>query len=469
MLAAMPRSVPPTVFRGQRVLLVGLGLHGGGVATATWLTRQGAKLRVTDKKTAAQLSPALIVLRGLPLTLHLGGHPPADWHWAKRIVVNPDVWPQLPALRQAERRGIPVDNEASIFLREFPGVVVGVTGTRGKTTTTLLLGQMLRQAHRQTIISGNVRQVPMLSYLPTTNASTWAVLELSSYQLERLPVANRPVHVAIMTNLKSDHLDRHGTMARYAATKFRLLANQTTRDTKVLSWDDRWCRKAQRIGHGHTRWFSRSLPPSRDGITIIKGWVVEQLLQRQQKLFPLDEWHLAGRHNLNNLLAAVAGARTMGCTPSVIRSATRTFKGLPYRQERIRTFQGHPFINDTAATSPDGTMAALEVYPQGLFIVGGTDKALDFQPLIDAILQRDVATVFLPGSATKKLQAGLRRGGYRRPLVTAASMPSATHMALSLARPRQAIILSPGAASFGLFIHEFDRGDQFNQAVRALL
>lgn len=454
-------------FRGQRVLLVGLGLHGGGAATARWLLRRGATLRITDRKSATELHQVVSAIPQKHVTFHLGGHRPADFRWAEWIVVNPAVSPKLPELRTAERHGIPVENEASLFVRRFPGRLIGVTGTRGKTTTTLLLGAMLRRAHRRTIISGNVRQVPMLEHLPACDAETWAVLELSSYQLERLPVEGRPFHVAVLTNLLVDHLDRHGSVAAYAALKRRLFVGQGAGDYAVLNATDPWSRRIARRSKAQVRWFGRNLPSKVNGVTISRGWVVEQEGRVRRRLFPLRTWTLPGEHNMMNLLAAVAAARCLRISTTDVRAVAGTFSGAPDRQERIGILHGHPMINDTTATSPDGTLAALAVYPHGLFIVGGTDKSLDFSELARALVRGRTPLVFLPGTATFRLQAALRRAGYHRPFVTVSSMASAIEAAERLAEPKQPIVLSPGAASFGLFLHEFDRGEHFRRVVSA--
>ncbi len=464
----MSRSVPPTHFRGQRVLLMGLGRHGGGIATAKWLVKQGAQLLVNDKQTKTQLSDSIKQLRGLNYRGHFGAQTLADVRWADRIVVNPGMHPNIPELRLASKQRKLIDNEASIFVRQFPGTLIGVTGTRGKTTTTLLLGAMITAAHRDTIISGNVRQVPMLSYLPKAKSTTSAVLELSSYQLERLPVVGKPFHIAVMTNLKVDHISRHGTMKNYANTKYNLFRGQTNKDFAVLNYDDPYCRAAAKVSASLNIWFSLKLPNKVNGFTIGNGWVIEQLDGTTHKIMSLSHWTLPGEHNLMNLLAATAAASAYGVSPKVVINAVKKFHGVPYRQEKIRSYKGHDMINDTAATSPDGMLAALAVYSQAVCICGGTDKQLDFHALAKDIVRRNVKTVFLPGTATVQLQALLKKFKYRQPIISVHSMKSAVTTALVLATPRQPIILSPGCASFGLFLHEFDRGDQFNQVVNNL-
>lgn len=462
------RSRKKSQYEGQRVLVVGLGLHGGGVATVRWLARQGARVTVTDRKNRRELAASIGQLRGVPVTLHLGQHRPADFQRAQRIIVNPAVRPELPELMAARRRGVPIENEATIFVREFPGRLIGVTGTRGKTTTTHLLGAIVQRHHRTSFISGNVRETPMLSYLSRATKNDWAVLELSSYQLEQLPVPGRPMSVAVMTNLLVDHLDRHRTMVRYANTKANLFRGQSKAETAIGHWDDPWCRRVLGVSHGRKVWFSRTLPLRVDGVTSRGQWVVEQRHGRITRLFSRRDWRLLGDHNLDNLFAAVAAARALGIPARTIAEAVRQFTGVPHRQEIVRTYRGHAIINDTAATSPDGALAALDVFPTGVFILGGTDKALDLTALVRRLARRRWPIVLLPGTATERLVTALQRQPSSPPWVRVESMSSAVQAALRLARPKQQIILSPGAASFGLFLHEFDRGDQFRRIVKAL-
>lgn len=464
----MSRLKITSLYTGRRVLVVGLGLHGGGVATVQWLARQGAIVRVIDSQPRSVFNNELKKLRRLHLTMHFGSHRKSDFLWAERIVVNPAVSPNLPELRSAERRGIPVENEALTFVRENLGTLIGVTGTRGKTTTTLLLGSMLKRAHTDSIVSGNVRQVPMLAYLPSVKPSTWSVLELSSYQLERLPVPGKSFRVAILTNIKTDHLNRHGTLSNYAKTKFRLFAAQNKSDTAVLNADDPYGIRTARSTKAKVLWFGKKIRQGQCGITIRHGWVIEYNGAKLNKVLPLSDWHLLGEHNQYNLLAAVAGALAMRVPIAKIRSAVRSFRGLPHRQEIVGRVAGHRMINDTSATSPDGTLAALNVFPDAVFIIGGTDKQLDFRLLARTLVRRAEPLVVLPGTATEKIIGEFSRLSKAPLLIHANSMSSAVRAAINVASPGQDIVLSPGAASFGLFRHEFHRGEEFIRAVKHL-
>lgn len=455
-------------FRGQRVLVLGLGLHGGGEATVRWFVKQGAKVRVNDTKSAEQLAPTLKKLGRLPVVLHLGGHRRTDIDWAQVLAVNPGVPYDHPDLRYARQKKKLVVNEATLFIAQAPGTIVGVTGTRGKTTTTYLISAMLKAARRPVIMSGNVRDVAMLDYLDRVKNTTTSVLELSSYQLELLPLIRRSPQVAVYTNLKVDHLSRHGTMQEYGGVKANILRYQSKNDVAILNADNPWTKKAAKLTPGRSVWFSRHAAAGSWSVFLQRGWVVEKKRGSITRLVPLSAWRLPGDHNLENLLAAIAAARAVGLPVPAILKAVRVFTGVPHRQERVRVWKGHEFINDTTATSPDGALAALAVYPTAVFIVGGTDKKLDFRPLAKRMVTQNISAVFLPGNGTDILLGCLRRYRYRAPHVMARSMEEAVHHAIEVAKPKQAIVLSPGAASFGLFVHEFDRGEKFIKAVRSL-
>ncbi|MBI5466671.1 MAG: UDP-N-acetylmuramoyl-L-alanine--D-glutamate ligase, partial [Candidatus Kerfeldbacteria bacterium] len=442
----MSSSAASDFFYQRRVLVVGLGLHGGGEAAVRWLCRHGAIVRVTDKKTKAELATTLRKLRGLPITWRLGRHDRRDFAWAECIVQNPGVPDTLPELLWARRHQIPIENEASIFFARCPGPIMGVTGTRGKTTTTMLIGAMLRAAKRRAVVSGNVRQVAMLDYLDRLTAKTPVVLELSSFQLERLPVVQRSPHVAVLTNLYVDHLNRYGTMTRYAAAKYNLVRFQQPTDIAILNAESAWCRAAAKLTSATIWWFQTAGRRGQQGITIDRDWIVAYTTRRAQRVMPISTIMVAGRHQRENVLAATAAALASGVPAANIRIAVRSFSGVPYRQELIRHWRGHDFINDTTATTPDGTLAAMEVFPKGFFILGGTDKQLDYRPLARYLHRHQIPFVLLPGTGTAKLINALRRAGDRRVRRPVLSMEAAVRQATSQAKPGQPIVLSPGAA-----------------------
>ena len=464
----MPGLTVRQYFRGLRVLLVGLGVHGGGVATARWLIKHGAQLTITDLKLRRDLAKSVAALKSLPIQWRLGRHDQRDFTSADLIVQNPGVPPDLPALQTAVRAGIPVVNEASLFFKYAPGRIIGITGTRGKTTTTLLIAAILRQNKSTVEVSGNVRQTPMLAMIDKLRPTSISVIELSSFQLERLADIKISPALAVMTNLKIDHLNRYHTLKKYIAAKSNIWRFQKRRDLAVLNADDRLVRQLADLTPAKKWWFGIQYQRHQPLITIDRGWVVRKQRNKIKQLFPLTNWTLPGQHQVYNLLAAVAAGMAMNIPPPIIRQAIKKFVGVPYRQQEIQRWHGHRFINDTTATSPDGLLAALENFPQAVFIIGGTDKKLDFKPLVKKLLKGPIKLVFLPGSATKKLQRLLHHRGYRQTWLNAKNMNQAVRLAIRMAAVNDAIVLSPGAASFGLFVHEFDRGDQFNRVVNQL-
>lgn len=462
----MKRRLPAGRFTGQKVLLVGLGVHGGGAATARWFVHHGAELRVTDQKSRTELATTVRALKDLPISWHLGRQDLADVTWADVVIQNPGVPAANPLMRLADRSHKLILNEASLFLRLAPGPVIGVTGTRGKTTTTLLIAHILKRAGQPTVAAGNFREVPMLSVLDRLTPKHLAVVELSSFHLEGLARVHRSPHIAVWTNLYVDHLNRYRTMAEYAVAKSHILRWQRPTDIAVLNADSAAVRRFAGQTSAQILWFSDRSSRGPWSITIRDGWVGEVRARRFKKILRRNDFPLPGNHQTHNLLAAVAAARAAGVGPTIIRRAIMTFRPLAHRQELVRTWRGHRFINDTAATSPEGAVAAMRTYPKAVYILGGVDKHLDFSVLVKQLRRQKPKVVFLPGTATKKIISGL---GKKLPEQTTAvdSMAQAVRQAVQLASPGEDIVLTPGAASFGLFKHEFDRGEQFIKAVMA--
>ncbi|MBI4090104.1 MAG: UDP-N-acetylmuramoyl-L-alanine--D-glutamate ligase [Candidatus Kerfeldbacteria bacterium] len=459
---------PFTFHRGRRVLVVGLGLHGGAASAVRWFVGRGARVRVTDRKPAGQLAPTIRRLRGLPVQYHLGGHRRADVQWADVVYQNQGVPSASAVMRLSRQLSRPIVNELSLFLRLCPALVVGVTGTRGKSSVAFWLYQMLRRRFNRVVLSGNIARRPMLSLLHRLTPKHIVVLELSSFQLEFLPDAARSPHLAVMTNLLVDHLDRYRTLSHYAAAKYNLFRYQTPRDFAVLNYDSSRARAVRQMTPATVIWFSRVAHPPGWSLFSTGSKLVEQRGGRRAVLVTWTKNIQSDPARQSNLLAAVSAARALNVPASAIRRTLLRLPGLPHRQELVRRWRGHAVVNDSASTTPDATLAALESFPDGLFIVGGTDKRLRFRMLAESLARRRTPLVLLPGTASRKLLKELRRVRYAGQRTQASSMRDAVRRATSMARPRQPIVLSPGAASFGLFRHEFDRGDQFRRAVSRL-
>lgn len=428
---------------GCRAVVMGLGLHGGGVGVAQYLAAQGAVVTVTDLRDEATLQPSLAELEGLPLRYVLGRHEDQDFRNADLVLRNPAVPLDSPFLALAREAGARIEMESSLFVNACPSAfIAGISGTKGKTTTTVLLSDMLAAAGHHVVTAGNLR-VSMLGQLADITAETRVVLELSSWQLEAfVPHAYSPP-LAVVTNVLPDHLNRYAGMDDYARAKEINVKYQRQEDVAVLNSGNAYTREIGARAPGTVVWFS--------GRDAIPG-------ETETSERPV--------HQRENIAAALAAARMWGVADDAIASAVREFRGVPHRQELVREWRGIRFINDTTATMPTATVACIKAIEGPMvLLLGGADKQLDFTGLAEALeMHRDEirGIVLLEGSATDRLGAALPVAGRY------SDFEEALVQATSLARPGDAVVLSPGCASFGMFQHEFERGEAFRAWVAAL-
>ena len=457
--------------RGKRVTVMGLGTRGGGLGVARWLVGQGAVVTVTDAKPAAALADPLADLAELPIRFVLGGHDERDFTpaGADLVVRNPAVRRDAPLLRLARESGVPVEMEISLFLAACPAPVIGVTGTKGKTTVSTLCAEMLRRWRPDTVLAGNMG-ISALESLPAIKPETPVVLEISSWQLEAAIEHGRSPHIAVLTTIAEDHLNTYRDFADYAATKRGITAHQRPTDWLVVNRDDPESWRAA------TETRARVVPFGLEDRGGDGAWLIgDRLIWRHGGA----EWQLPrpktvalrGDHGAANVLAALAAAGIRGAPPAAIAAALVAFAGVKDRMEGVALVDGVAFVNDTTATAPVAAAAAMNALagtPIRL-LAGGADKGLDPTPLVAAAaVHRPPPTVYLfAGTATPALAAALREAGIatQGPF---ASMAAAVEAARAEARPGDTILLSPGCASFGLFTDEFDRGEQFRRHVLAL-
>ena len=442
------RPVAPTIgspdaLAGRRVVVMGLGLHGGGLGVAQFLRRHGASLVVTDLRDASQLAPSLERLGTHGVRYVLGCHDLQDFRDAEIVVRNPAVPLDAPALTVAREAGACIEMELTMFLRWCAATrIVAVTGTRGKTTTAAALHAMLRAGGHPTRLAGNMG-VSALTQLDEIQPDEVVVLEMSSWQTEGLAGTGVRAPGAIVTNLLPDHLNRYDSMEAYADAKAELLRAQQAGDWAVLP-----------AGPGWGDWFASRA----------RGRVIRAPADAQPPGW--NDAVLRGAHNRANLATAALAAKQLGVPEAAVRRAVTSFAGVAQRQEFLGTIGAVRVFNDTTATIPDATLAALDTIPgPWVLIVGGSDKRLDFSQLAQRLRSdRGVrGVVMLPGAGTDRLIAQL---GSLAP-VAADSMDAAVAAALEIAQPGDALLLSPACASFGLFAHEFDRGAQFIAAAEA--
>lgn len=432
---------------GKRVTVMGLGLQGQGLWAAKIASRQKAKVTVTDLRTAKDLAPSLKELKNLPIKYVLGRHRKKDFIESDLVVRNPSVPNDSKFLKIARAAKVPIEMEIGLFFLLAPiqrKNLIGVTGTRGKTTTTFLISRILAQAGLKSIVGGNIPQKPALSLLSKVDPKTTVVLELSSWQLEGLAHHRISPHIGLITNIYQDHLNRYQSMADYIAAKKLIFAFQKPEDFLVLNQENKQTKQLAQSARSRISYFSSSqLPPSLAAALKVKG-----------------------KHNLENAAAAAVVAKLKGIDQGTIKKAFQGFRGLPSRLEFIRKVEGVSFHNDTCSTIPEATMAALETFKQPIVLIaGGADKNLNFTQLGQRIKKSSVrAVVLLGGDATDKLEKVLDKkiiqGRFN-------DFKKAVLRAKNLARPGEIVLLSPACASFGMFKNEFERGDRFRKMVKS--
>jgi UDP-N-acetylmuramoylalanine--D-glutamate ligase len=419
------------------------------------------------------LEPTLAQLRDRPVEFVLGEHRAADFANADLVVRNPGVPRESRFLQIAREHGVPIRMELGLFFEQLPRgatQVIGITGTKGKTTTTLMTGAILQRANPKTVIAGNLR-VSALELLDAIDADTTVVLEMSSFQLEEFEELRQSPHIAALTNLYPDHLNRYRDLNDYARAKAQIFIHQSPRDDVILNFDNPLSTRLRPKAVGRVVWFSRTRALN-DGALLERDWLVWNEHGTRERIV-LAAAVLAGEHNLENALAALAITKTWGAPGEIIREALQAFRGVPYRLELVRERNGVRYINDTTATAPTATVAALKTLaPRGgqlYLIAGGSDKGLPYAEMARAIGETRTRVILLAGSATENLERALEAAGAAE-LVCAhvASLGDAIRAGERMAGAGDTVLLSPGAASFGMFANEFERGDQFREIVNAL-
>jgi UDP-N-acetylmuramoylalanine--D-glutamate ligase len=457
--------------RGKKVTVMGLGVHGGGLGVARYCAEQGAVVTVTDLRSPELLRESIDALADLPITFVLGEHRDVDFATCDIVVQNPAVPATSPYVAIARAAGAAVEMEMTLFFRQCPAPIIGITGTKGKTTTATLTAHLLRSWRTDTVLAGNMR-ISALAQLASITPDTLVVLELSSFVLEGLDVAGISPQLAAITNIHPDHLDRYGTMEPYIAAKAAIGRHQRPTDTLVLRASDPVFEQLASTMPGQVCWSDstrpRQLTPGSvwwDGDALVVATATGYIPVAQR-----DDVQVAGQHQLANVAMAVAIALRSGMSISLIAPALRTFVGVDHRQERVQTHAGHTFVNDTAATMPDAAIVALESMPKPIiWLAGGADKKLEFDALAVAAAQHVAKVVLLNGTATARLEHALREAGLGDRIEGVFdTFESAIRHAHAIDIRPATILLSPGCASFGMFRNEFHRGDEFRRIVAQL-
>src|SRR5437667_1133035 len=443
----------------KRVLVVGLGKSG--VASALFLKAKGAHVTVSDAKSEDQLGEAIPLLLDAGIAVETGGHGERTFHGQDLIVVSPGVPVDAPSLVQARSLGETVIGEIELAAQFFPGTIVAITGSNGKTTTTTLAGELIAASGFPTIVGGNIG-TPAISLVEGATPETMAVLEVSSFQLETIQTF-RP-KVAVVLNVTPDHLDRHRTFETYVDAKGRIFDNQQADDFAVLNADDPVCVGLAGRTRAQVFWFSRK-KEVQQGASLRDGRILFRDSSGQQEIMVASEIPLKGAHNLENTLAAICAGALMKCAPERIRAAVRNFKAVEHRLEYVATVRGVEYYNDSKATNVDATIKALESFPANIhLILGGKDKGSDYTVLNDLLRQR-VKRVYTIGAAAEKIESQVKDAAE---IVHAESLDSAVQRARASAQPGDIVLLAPACASFDQFRNYEQRGKVFKALVQRL-
>ncbi|HLH17931.1 MAG TPA: UDP-N-acetylmuramoyl-L-alanine--D-glutamate ligase [Bryobacteraceae bacterium] len=440
-------------FANRHALVV--GLKKSGMAAVKLLAEHGAAVRATDLKPLEELPEAGALLERLRVPF--ARQAPEVFEGADLIVLSPDVPADLPPLEAARARGAAVIGEVELAAPFLKGRTIGVTGSNGKTTTTSLIGHILREAGVPSQVGGNIGTA-VCDMVATSREDGWNVLELSSFQLET--IREFRAHIGVALNVTQNHLDRHYTFERYAAAKGRLFENQRPEDFAVLNADDPVCREYAAHTPATAQWFSsrRNVKP---GASLCGG----ELILLRRPLMPAADVPIRGRHNIENVLAAALAAFRAGAGHEAIAAAVRTFRAVEHRLEFVRRLAGIDFYNDSKATSVDATLKALDAFERGVWIIlGGKDKGLDYTLLREPLAAK-ARGVLLIGAAAPKIAAALDGAV---PLVEAGTLEAAIDHGYRHGSPGDTVLLAPACASFDQFRSYEHRGEVFKEIVNRL-
>ena len=454
-------------FRGRRVTIVGLGRGRTASGLAQFLVSSGAHVTITDAKTREQLAEGIGRIGDTPVELVLGpSSDDAALADAEYVFVINGVRPRSATIMRALQRHIPVLTEISLFFRLCPATIVGVTGTKGKTTVTTLIGRILSRGPRRVIVGGNIGRA-IIQELDTLTRDDIVVLELSSFQLETI---GRSPHVAVVTNIGEDHLDHHGTRENYIAAKRNIVAWQGANDFAVLNLDDPTTTAIHTGAASQVRGFSLTMHPRHGGFLDGDGRLVLTDGERRTPVLAANELRIPGRHNVANALAAAIVGDVFDIAADVIGAELRAFEGVARRLESVAEKDGVLWVNDSASTTPDATIKAIEAFDRpAVVILGGVGKGADFTELGRVVAKRARAAVLIGVAADEIAGALDAAGAAHAGLVVerARTLEDAVSAARRLTQPGDVVLLSPACASFDMFKSADDRGDRFTALVRA--
>jgi len=442
--------------RGRRIVVVGAARSG--IAAAELAARKGARVLLTETRDTFDAADRL---RTQGIELELGGHTAETLATADLIVTSPGVPTEQPVFDAARGKGVETIGELEFASRWITGRVIAITGTKGKSTTTTLIGRMLDAAGQKVLVGGNIG-TPLSAQVEHSTADTIHVVETSSFQLETTTTFHP--WIAVWLNFADDHLDRHPTVDAYAAAKARIFANQTTNDWAVLNADDAAVLAHARGAAARRELFSLEGGLA-DGVVIDGDAIVRRAGTDVERLIPLPAVQLTGRHMLNNVLAAAAASHIAGVRAASMIAALDRFHGLPHVMEPVATVRGVRFVNDSKATNVEAARRSIESFDRGVVaIIGGRYKGGNFGELADALETRGRAVIAI-GEAASRVRDALAS---TVPVIEAKSMREAVERGYEAAKPDGVVLLAPACSSFDWFRDYAERGEAFQEEVKRL-
>lgn len=450
-------------FRDLKILILGMGKSG--IAAAKTLAAIGGEITITDSKPLAEMEEFSIQLKGWPIKKIQQDSLKISKKYFDLVITSPGIPSWAKPIKEAVQEGIPIISEIEAAYLLQKDKMIAITGTNGKTTTTALIGQILKDAQISSSVAGNIG-IPLIEEVVQKPSTHLFVVEVSSYQLEW--VKDFHPKVAVLTNLTPDHLDRHGTMINYLNTKAKIFQNQTNKDYTILNYDDPLISGLVTSSPGQVIFFSRGHKLDK-GVYVEEGAIYHNLEGVEERILPVDQVGIPGVHNLENALAAVAVGKILGLPNEQIAKTLKSFAGVPHRLERVATIGGVEFINDSKGTNPESSIKALEAFQKPIILIaGGSSKGqVDFS-LFAQKIKDTVRELVLVGDTAEEILAAVHKAGFEQASIVS-QFSEAVNLAAKVAKPGEIVLLSPACASFDFFQNFEHRGEEFKKLVGSLI
>lgn len=447
--------------KGKKISIIGMGRSGSALVRV--LHELGAEVFISENKSRPELEPLMKEIEGKIAGAEFGGQTSKIYDGKDMVVISPGVSIYHPVIQKSLQAGVPVISEIELAYRLTGCPIIAVTGTNGKSTTTILTQRLIEAGGKKAVVAGNIG-IPLIGEIQGLSSGTWIAAEVSSFQLEA--IAEFKPRISVLLNITSDHLDRHKNFAEYVEHKKNLFKNQGAGDYAVLNADDREVMNLLTSIKCKTYFFSRKGPVQR-GAFLEEGWIK---IADDSGIIPVikcDEVSLKGPHNIENAMAACTAAYLTGIDIKEASAVLKAVRGLEHRLQLVSIIEGVKFIDDSKGTNPGAVIAALQSFNDPIILIaGGKDKDMDFHDMARVITSK-VKDLILLGESSDKIRAAVEEFGFKH-FHQAKYMEEAVELGYSLAEPEDVVMLSPACASFDMFKSAEHRGEVFTEAVKRL-